>query len=67
MSTAVQVEMTVREREVARYSARGFTRQYIAKKLFISARTVDTHIARVYDKLQVSTKDELIERYAGWL
>jgi DNA-binding CsgD family transcriptional regulator len=55
------VELTVREREVARLAARGRTSPEIAKALFLSVRTVDTHLHRVYRKLMVGGRHELAE------
>jgi pimeloyl-ACP methyl ester carboxylesterase len=53
-----------REREVALLASRGETAPAIAKRLFVSERTVETHLASVYAKLEVSSKAELIRRAA---
>ena len=55
--------LSEREREVLRLLALGHTNQEIAKRLFISVRTAETHRAHVIRKLQVSTRAELV-RYA---
>jgi two-component system response regulator NreC len=52
-----------REREVLRLLALGHTNQEIAKKLFISVRTAETHRAHIMQKLRLSTRAELV-RYA---
>jgi two-component system response regulator NreC len=52
-----------REREVLRLLALGFTNQEIAKQLFISVRTAETHRAHVMQKLRLASRDELV-RYA---
>jgi DNA-binding NarL/FixJ family response regulator len=52
-----------REREVLRLLALGHTNQEIAKMLFISVRTAETHRAHVMQKLRLSTRAELV-RYA---
>ena len=52
-----------REREVLRLLALGHTNQEIAKQLFISVRTAETHRAHIMRKLQLSTRAELV-RYA---
>ena len=52
-----------REREVLRLLALGHTNQEIAKMLFISVRTAETHRAHVMQKLRFSTRAELV-RYA---
>jgi pimeloyl-ACP methyl ester carboxylesterase/DNA-binding CsgD family transcriptional regulator len=51
-----------REREVARLAARGETAAQIATHLFVSKRTVESHLASVYDKLGIGSKTELIRR-----
>jgi DNA-binding NarL/FixJ family response regulator len=49
-----------REREVLRLLARGYTNQEIAKQLFISVRTAETHRAHVMQKLHLATRAELV-------
>jgi two-component system, NarL family, response regulator NreC len=49
-----------REREVLRLLALGHTNQEIAKLLFISVRTAETHRAHVMRKLRLSTRAELV-------
>jgi two-component system, NarL family, response regulator NreC len=52
-----------REREVMRLLALGHTNQEIAKMLFISVRTAETHRAHIMQKLRLGTRAELV-RYA---
>jgi two-component system response regulator NreC len=52
-----------REREVLRLLALGHTNQEIAKSLFISVRTAETHRAHIMQKLRLGTRAELV-RYA---
>jgi DNA-binding NarL/FixJ family response regulator len=52
-----------REREVLRLLALGHTNQEIAKQLYISFRTAETHRSHIMRKLQLSTRAELV-RYA---
>jgi DNA-binding NarL/FixJ family response regulator len=52
-----------REREVLRLLALGYTNQEIAKQLYISVRTAETHRAHIMRKLELSTRAELV-RYA---
>jgi two-component system response regulator NreC len=52
-----------REREVLRLLALGHTNQEIAKQLFISVRTAETHRAHIMRKLGLETRAELV-RYA---
>jgi DNA-binding CsgD family transcriptional regulator len=51
--------LTRREREVALLAAAGTPSREIAEQLFLSTRTVDTHLARVYRKLGVSGREQL--------
>jgi two-component system response regulator NreC len=60
---AEQDPLSEREREVLRLLALGHTNQEIAKSLFISVRTAETHRAHIMQKLRISTRAELV-RYA---
>jgi pimeloyl-ACP methyl ester carboxylesterase/DNA-binding CsgD family transcriptional regulator len=51
-----------REREVALLASRGETAQEIADHLFVSKRTVESHLVTIYAKLGVQAKSELIRR-----
>jgi len=55
--------LSEREREVLRMLALGHTNQEIAKQLYISVRTAETHRAHVMQKLRLSSRAELV-RYA---
>jgi DNA-binding NarL/FixJ family response regulator len=55
--------LSEREHEVLRLLALGHTNQEIAKLLFISIRTAETHRARIMQKLGLSTRAEIV-RYA---
>jgi DNA-binding NarL/FixJ family response regulator len=52
-------QLTPREREVLRLIARGYTYKEIARELFISAKTVESHVSSVLHKLQLSTRHQL--------
>jgi DNA-binding CsgD family transcriptional regulator len=54
-------ELTDREREVARLAASGRTSPEIAEALYLSVRTVDTHLHRVYRKLAIDGRRQLAE------
>jgi two-component system response regulator NreC len=60
---AEQNPLSEREREVLRLLAFGHTNQEIAKQLFISVRTAETHRAHVMQKLRLSSRADLV-RYA---
>ena len=51
--------LSSREREVMRLIARGFTYKECASELFISTKTVETHVSSVLRKLQLSNRNEL--------
>src|SRR5207248_7252391 len=52
-----------REREVLRLLALGHTNQEIARQLYISVRTAETHRAHIMQKLRLQSRAELV-RYA---
>jgi DNA-binding CsgD family transcriptional regulator/predicted ATPase len=47
------------EREVVRHVVNGLSNREIGKLLFVSARTVETHLSHVYDKLGINSRVEL--------
>ena len=53
-------QLSEREREILRLVASGFTSGEIAKRLSISAQTVNTHIKNIYRKLQVRTRAQAV-------
>jgi DNA-binding NarL/FixJ family response regulator len=55
--------LTRREYEVAELVARGLTNRQIAERLFLSVRTVETHVDRALGKLAFRTRTQL----AGWV
>jgi DNA-binding CsgD family transcriptional regulator len=56
---AVQPALTSRERQVAELAAEGARSREIADRLFLSPRTVENHLQRVYAKLGVNGRMEL--------
>jgi RNA polymerase sigma factor (sigma-70 family) len=52
-------QLTSREREVLRLIAQGYTYKEIARELFISAKTVESHVSSVLRKLQLSSRHQL--------
>lgn len=61
--TSIGVDaLSRREREVALLASRGETATDIASHLFVSKRTVESHLVNVYRKLGVGSKTELIRR-----
>ncbi|MFN8128560.1 MAG: response regulator transcription factor [Candidatus Nanopelagicales bacterium] len=51
--------LTTRERDVMRLIARGYTYREAAEELFVSVKTVETHMSAVLRKLQLSNRREL--------
>ncbi|MFB9377009.1 LuxR C-terminal-related transcriptional regulator [Kineococcus gynurae] len=51
--------LSAREREVMRLIARGRSYKEVARELFISVKTVETHVSSVLRKLQLSSRHEL--------
>jgi DNA-binding NarL/FixJ family response regulator len=58
-STRTVVPLTNREREIAVMAAAGHPSKVIAERLYLSVRTVDNHLSRVYDKLGVASRAAL--------
>lgn len=51
--------LTAREQEVMRMIARGYAYKEVAAELFLSVKTVETHVSKVLRKLQLSNRHEL--------
>lgn len=62
-SSPLHTELTVREKEVLRLVAMGYTNPQIAKRLGISPLTVNAHLRSIYNKLEVSSRSAAT-RYA---
>jgi DNA-binding NarL/FixJ family response regulator len=61
--------LTDRELEVLSLAAKGYTNKAIGMQLGISDRTVQGHLAHVFDKLQASSRTEAVMRAVslGWI
>jgi len=68
-STPPVEALTSREMEVLELVARGFTNKAIGVQLGISDRTVQGHLAHIFDKLQASSRTEAVMRAVslGWI
>ena len=51
--------LTAAERRVATLAAEGRTNRQIAQELFVTQRTVETHLTHTFAKLDISSRDEL--------
>jgi DNA-binding NarL/FixJ family response regulator len=57
--------LTASERRVAELAAEGLTNRQIAQALFVTMRTVEGHLTRVFGKLELRSRDELAGALAG--
>lgn len=56
-------DLTDRENEVLNLLSKGKSYASIAEELFLSINTIKTHVRNIYEKLQVSSKEELMNRF----
>lgn len=61
----VRATLTTREQEILELMAGGLTMQQIGRRLAISPRTVETHVAKLYRKLAVRTRVQAVARAAS--
>jgi DNA-binding CsgD family transcriptional regulator/predicted small metal-binding protein len=59
LRTVLDEKLCEREREIVSYVVHGFANREIADRLFISERTVSTHLVNIYEKLNVHSRAEL--------
>jgi DNA-binding CsgD family transcriptional regulator len=59
MGIQMQASLSAREREVAALAAAGVPSREIGEQLFLSTRTVDNHLQRVYTKLGITSRRDL--------
>lgn len=60
--TDAKESLSLREREVLEWLAKGFRYQEIADKLFISLETVRTHIRNIYEKLHAHNRSDALRK-----
>lgn len=58
-----EANLSAREEEVLILLAKGFLYKEIASSLFISTETVRSHVHRIYSKLHVRTRSEMLLKY----
>ena len=61
-ATHIFPELTEREREILTLIAEGESNPFIAKKLFLSPKTVRNHVSNIFSKLQVADRAQAIVR-----
>jgi DNA-binding NarL/FixJ family response regulator len=59
LKTVLEEKLCEREREIVSYVVHGFANREIANRLYISERTVSTHLVNIYEKLNVHSRAEL--------
>jgi DNA-binding NarL/FixJ family response regulator len=61
---AAPEQLTPRELQIARLVAEGKTNRDVAATLFVTPKTVEFHLTRVYRKLEIHSRTELVRRMA---
>jgi DNA-binding NarL/FixJ family response regulator len=61
--------LSQREKEILRLATRGLSNKDIAEQLFLSVRTVHSHLTHIFNKLQVGSRTEAVVRglKEGWV
>ena len=67
--TAEQADLSERELEILKMAARGMSNQDIAGRLYLSRRTVQSHLANIFRKMEVGSRTEAVLQALkkGWL
>jgi DNA-binding CsgD family transcriptional regulator len=64
-SVAAQVELTAQEAQIARLAADGLSNPEIGTRLFLSPRTVQYHLGKVFTKLDITSRTQLVRALSG--
>jgi DNA-binding CsgD family transcriptional regulator len=64
-SVAQPLPITEREREIVMLAAAGLSNRQIAERLSVSVRTVEGHVYRIFAKLGIEHRDQLIRLVSG--
>jgi DNA-binding CsgD family transcriptional regulator len=62
LQSCIKYQLTNREKEITLMICKGSSYRQIAEELFISERTVTTHVQHIFDKVKVSNKLELLNK-----
>ena len=57
--------LTASELRVARMAAEGMTNREIAQALFLTEKTIEVHLTRVYRKLEIHSRSQLPRALSG--
>ena len=57
--------LTASERRVAQMAASGLSNRQVAEQLFVTVKTVENHLTRVYSKLDITSREQLTGALAG--
>jgi DNA-binding NarL/FixJ family response regulator len=58
-------QLTPQELQIALLVADGLTNRDVGARLFLSVKTVEFHLTRIYRKLQIHSRSELVRRMVG--
>jgi DNA-binding NarL/FixJ family response regulator len=58
-------ELTPQELQIVQMAARGLSNRDIAQQLYLSHRTVETHLYRIFPKLGVTSRVQLVAALGG--
>ena len=58
---ASQCDLTLKEREILAYLAKGMSRTEISDELVVSPETTKTHVRHIYRKLGVGSREEILD------
>jgi DNA-binding NarL/FixJ family response regulator len=64
-SLPLTTTLTAKEKEIIELLAKGLTYQDAANHIFISPKTIKKHIYNIYEKLQVGSRTEAVNKYFG--